>query len=345
MGIDPAERQPMDDDDRQIQAVQRMQDFIEGHLEEEIAPEALAKAALFSWWHARRLFIRWTGLTPAAYVRRLRLAHSALSLRDGLCRVADAAFMNGFDSVDGYQRAFLKEFGVNPGEFARRPVPIPLFVPFGVAGRRRLLGGGGPGASNAGSRGAPCPPMGEDTMEDRSEEKGSGSIGNVRGVRMFGDIAVRLTSRPARKVILKRGVAAKDYMAYCNEVGCDVWGMLASIRSIAGEPVAMWLPERYRKPGTSEYVQGVEVQAEDDVQIPDGYEAIDLPAADFLMVQGPRFADEDFCEAIGAVWKFEESLDLAAMGLEWNHDEPKIQLEPLGKRGYIEFLPVRPNGK
>ena len=101
----------------QVLAVQRMQDYIEEHLESEITMAQLARQALFSPWHAYRLFREYVGLTPAEYIRRLRLSRSALRLRDGKCRVTDAAFDLGFGSVDGYTRAFFREFGCNPGVY------------------------------------------------------------------------------------------------------------------------------------------------------------------------------------------------------------------------------------
>lgn len=52
-----------------ILAVQRMQDYIEAHLQEEITPAGLAEAAHFSPWYARRLFELHTGLAPARYIR------------------------------------------------------------------------------------------------------------------------------------------------------------------------------------------------------------------------------------------------------------------------------------
>lgn len=117
---------------QQIEAVQRMQDYIEQNLAGEITPADLARAALFSPWYAYRLFRRHTGLTPADYIRRLRLSRSALRLRDEGCRITDVAFERGFGSVDGYQRAFFRAFGCNPGEYAAKPVPLCLFVPYGV---------------------------------------------------------------------------------------------------------------------------------------------------------------------------------------------------------------------
>ena len=38
----------------------------------------------------------------------------------------------GFKSVDGYQRAFQKEFNCNPYEYSKNPIPIYLFNPYGV---------------------------------------------------------------------------------------------------------------------------------------------------------------------------------------------------------------------
>lgn len=73
----------------QILAVQRMQDYIDAHLDEKISPAELAEAALYSPWYSYRLFAEYTGLTPAAYIRRLRLARAAMRLKTGNVRVCD----------------------------------------------------------------------------------------------------------------------------------------------------------------------------------------------------------------------------------------------------------------
>jgi AraC family transcriptional regulator len=43
-------------------------------------------------------------------------------------------------------------------------------------------------------------------------------------------IFVQVIDRPARKLIIKRGIQAADYYAYCEEVGCEVWDVLAGIQ-------------------------------------------------------------------------------------------------------------------
>ena len=287
----------------QIEAVQRMQNYIAGHLYEQITLAELSRESLFSPWHSYRLFKKWTNLTPSEYIRRMRLSASALRLRDEGCKVADIAFDMGFGSVDGYQRAFYREFGCNPKEYMENPVPLYLFTPYGVIYR-----------------------------QFRKDERNMEKVKNV---------FVQAVEKPARKVIIKRGIKADDYFPYCEDVGCDVWGLLMSIKSLEGEPVCLWLPDAYRTPGTSEYVQGVEVDVDYSGPVPEGFDVITLPEADYLMFKGEPFEEEDYCQAIEEIRDAAGKYDPSTAGYVWDASNPRIQLEPLGTRGYIELLPVR----
>ncbi len=284
------------------EAVQRMQDYIAEHLCENITLADLSEVSLFSPWYSYRLFTQWTNMTPADYIRRFRLSKSALKLRDETCKILDVALELGFGSVDGYQRAFFREFGCNPREYAASPIPLYLFTPYGVKYRA--------------------------TRKEKQMETAK-------------SVFVQVIEKPARKVLIKRGVKAADYFAYCEEVGCDVWGLLLSMKSISGEPVSLWLPKSYIKPGTSEYVQGVEVATNYADVVPDGFDVIDLPACKYLMFQGEPFAEEDYCEAIEQVWAAIKKYDPTVIGYTWDKENPRIQLEPVGTRGYIELVAVK----
>lgn len=286
-----------------VLAVQRMQDYISEHLQEEITLADLARVSLYSPWYSYRLFKQWTNLTPADYIRRYRLSKSALRLRDENIKIVDVAFELGFGSVDGYQRAFFKEFGCNPGEYAGNPVPLWLFTPYGVKYR-----------------------------EIRKESNTMSQVKNV---------FVQVIQKPARKVIVKRGVKATEYFGYCEEAGCDVWGLLTSMKSLNGEPVCLWLPTRYRKAGTSEYVQGVEVSVDYDGAVPEGFDVVELPAAEYLMFQGEPFEEEEYCQAIEAVQEAMKKYEPSVIGYQWDEENPRVQLEPVGTRGYIEMAAVK----
>ncbi len=152
---------------------------------------------------------------------------------------------------------------------------------------------------------------------------------------------IQTIEKPERNVILKRGVKAADYFAYCEEVGCEVWGLLNSIKSISSEPVCLWLPPAYILPGTSEYVQGVEVPTDYDGILPDGFDIIKLPAAKYLMFQGEPFEEEDYCQAIEELQAAIKKYDPSTIGAQWDNTNPRIQLEPTGARGYMELHPIR----
>lgn len=116
----------------QVLAVQRMQDYIEENLYKKIALSDLAQVSHFSPWYSYRLFRDHLGVTPAEYICKLRLSRAALCLRDENCRITDVAFALGFGSVDEFTRAFFRAFGCNPGDYAKTPVPISLFIPYDI---------------------------------------------------------------------------------------------------------------------------------------------------------------------------------------------------------------------
>ena len=113
----------------QILAVQRMQDYIEKNRNEEISLSDLARASLFSPWYAYRLFRDCLGLTPTEYIRKYRLTQAARQLQAGNVKVIDVAYDAGFTNADTFTRAFYREFGLNPSDYMKHPVPVTFFIP------------------------------------------------------------------------------------------------------------------------------------------------------------------------------------------------------------------------
>ena len=290
--------------DEHLLSVQRMQDWIAQNPGREITLSELSRVSLFSPWYSHRLFREELGLTPAEYVRKLRLSMAAVRLRSGKERILDIAFDLGFSNADTFTRAFYREFGLNPRDYARNPVPIPLFIPYGA--------------------------------KYRALRKEKLDMSNLQTV------FVRAIRKPERLCIIKRAKRAEDYFPYCEEVSCDIWGILTSMPSLCGEPVCMWLPPRYKTPGTSTYVQGVEVPVDYSGVIPEGFDTIRLPEAEYLLFQGPVFREEDYCQAIQAVQHAMDQFDPTPMGYGWDDENPRIQLEPRGERGYMELRAVKP---
>lgn len=298
------------EDWEKINAVQRMQNFIGQNLNRPITLYALSQYAGYSPFHCSRIFKELIGKAPFEYIRDLRLSQAALRLRDGQPKIVDVAFDFVFDSHEGFTRAFSKRFGISPRRYRNNPSPIYLFMPYSIRSLYQHLTKG----------------------EQKMANKPAAST-----------VFVQVIERPARKLIIKRGIKAEDYFAYCEEVGCDVWGLLSSVKEALYEPVGLWLPEKFRATGTSRYVQGVEVPQDYAGGVPDGFEVLDLSPCQMMVFQGQPYADENFGSAISELWAAMKIYQPELYGYQWaDEDAPRFQLEPQGYRGYIEARPVRP---
>lgn len=85
----------------------------------------------------------------------------------------------------------------------------------------------------------------------------------------------------------------------------------------------------------------MEVSADYNGIVPEGFDMIELPETKYLMFQGEPFQEEDYCQAIEAVQAAVAKYQPSAIGCSWDTQNPRIQLEPIGARGYIELLPIK----
>lgn len=154
--------------------------------------------------------------------------------------------------------------------------------------------------------------------------------------------------RPARNLILQRSKSATHYFEYCEEVGCGtsdtsaLWDVLCGIKEALYEPVGVWLPDNMRPEGTGIYAHGVEVPADYSGGIPEGFDVIDLEPCKLLVFQGEPYDDEDFQNAVGVCMERIGKFNPEVYGYRYAAElAPRMQLAPMGWRGYIELWPVR----
>src|SRR5688500_17896124 len=79
--------------------------------------DEMAGEALTSPFHFSRLLSRATGEPPVAMRRRVMLERAAWQLAHGTS-VTDAAWAAGYESVEGFSRAFSRAFGRSPSSAA-----------------------------------------------------------------------------------------------------------------------------------------------------------------------------------------------------------------------------------
>ena len=96
----------------------RLRDLLDAVLDEDNATlEAMASDAYVSLYHFAREFSRGTGESPMALRRRVLLERAAWQLR-GAASVTAVAFAAGYDTVEGFSRAFSRAYGHPPSAVA-----------------------------------------------------------------------------------------------------------------------------------------------------------------------------------------------------------------------------------
>ena len=106
---------------RMLANLNQAMDYIEEHLTEEVSFDELAKKTGISVYHFRRTFSFIAGMSLAEYIKKRRLAEANLALLAGE-KVTDVAFKYGYQSIEGFSRAFRDWSGQAPSEVMKTQI-------------------------------------------------------------------------------------------------------------------------------------------------------------------------------------------------------------------------------
>lgn len=110
--------------------IQRVIDYIEAHLKDELDNKLLAEIAGYSKFHFLRQFRDAVRLTPADYIRKRRISEIVRRIGTESRPISDIAFEYGFNSKENFTRAFKTEHKILPMEFKKANCSLRLFQPF-----------------------------------------------------------------------------------------------------------------------------------------------------------------------------------------------------------------------
>jgi AraC-like DNA-binding protein len=291
-----------------VAAVSRMQKYIDTHIDEEITLDALCEAAGYSKYYSVRIFKELTGKAPFETIRALRLTKAAEALRGTEAKVIDTAMNSGFESHDGFTRAFSRRFGVAPQKYQRETPPIPYFIHYPIQAYYILKEGAEP-------------------MQNEKVSK---------------TVTVSVVERPARKLIFLRiPTAVSDYFAACEEVGCEWEGFYNSIPEKFDTAAGGRLPKNRITSGTGGDGFFVEVPLDYDKPLPDGYEIAELPPCTYLYFNGMPYENpDDFPIAIGIVNEAIENYPFERFGWKRSDNAPFLGMGAEAETGARTAVPV-----
>lgn len=105
-----------------VSALNHVIDYIEENLtDENLSLEKIAEIAGVSDYHFRKIFFYLSGLTLNEYIKNRKLSEANKDLLRGE-KVTDVAFKYGYQSVDGFTRAFKKWSGFLPSDAIKNSI-------------------------------------------------------------------------------------------------------------------------------------------------------------------------------------------------------------------------------
>ncbi|WP_058308224.1 AraC family transcriptional regulator [Gracilibacillus massiliensis] len=99
-----------------LKEMNRAMNYIEENLTNNIDFKEVARIALCSEYHFKRMFSFLAGVTLSEYIRRRRLTLAAFELNNDKIKVIDIAIKYGYQSPDSFTRAFQMLHGITPTE-------------------------------------------------------------------------------------------------------------------------------------------------------------------------------------------------------------------------------------
>ncbi len=93
-------------------------EFIEKNIKNELSPEIIASECGYSTFHFSRVFNINQGITLMEYVKKRRLLLAAQDLFNDK-KIIDIALEYGFQTHNGFSKAFKKEFGFSPTQYLK----------------------------------------------------------------------------------------------------------------------------------------------------------------------------------------------------------------------------------
>lgn len=282
-----------------------LRQYIVTHMADGVTPAQVATAAGYSQRHADRIFRAATGKSIGAYIRLLRLTNAAEGLVKGEDTVLDTALSHQYDSHEGFTKAFRSAFGICPTAYRQGGRPIPYFIPYPVV----------------------FPP----------------NLFAERGEEMKNAVTVTFQKRPARKMVVKYSKTGVDYWSFCQEQGCDWEGLLLSIPERMDIPAFLSLPPAMIPEGMASGAVGIEVPANWQGQVPEGYHLVEMPAMELAYFQSPPYEQEDdFPLAIQSVFAAYEGYDPALYGYAFDTDSaPVMNFGAFRESGARIAVPVK----
>jgi len=274
---------------------------IEHNIEKGVNPDETARAVNYSLKQLNRIFTMFTGLTIGEYIRWNKLAKALFELKYTENPIVDISLKYGYDSQEGFTRAFKDNFSINPGEYRKTKHPV-------TAKNWHVNQFIHQEAHNA------------------SDE----------GLYKRGNVDNWIIMKPNRIWVSGRKNTGKLHPSkFYSLPGDDLMKRVFSLSDTVGGGGAYFPSDDY-----SGLSFGVEVAEDYPLELLNGFEITRVPQSKYVVFNYPKYPVENHGDAIRSTWGAQKDYDITAQGLTWNMDNMPVFEDDNEETGYTLWFPA-----
>ena len=282
--------------------VENAKKHIKRNIEKGVNPDDTARAVNYSLKQLNRIFTMHTGLTIGEYIRWNKLAKALFELKYTDYAIVDISLKYGYDSQEGFTRAFKDIFSINPGEYRKTKHPV-------AAKNWRIN------------------QLIHQEAHNASDE----------GLYKRGNVDSWIIMKPNRIWVSGRQNTGKLHPSkFYSLPEDDLTKRVFSLSDTIGEGGAYFPSDDY-----SGLSFGVEVAEDYPLELLYGFITTRMPQSKYVVFNYPKYPMENHGDAIRSTWDAQMDYDITAQGLAWDMKKKPVFENDNTEMGYTIWFPAR----
>lgn len=248
-----------------IKSFQRAVDYMEEHITEPVDCARIAREMNLSSFYFQKIFSILCGFTVGEYIRNRRLTLAGSELVSTEERIIDIALKYGYDTPEGFTRAFTRFHGAAPAAVRKNGAPLKSFARLSVS------------ISVKGGSSMDYKIMKKEAFKIIAKQQRFEKLDDVQGRSDIPEFWTECHNDGTVKYLAENG--KRD-----GVLGCSVVGMCMEDSTVVKDfPYLIG----------AEYAGG---------EVPDGYKVVDIPATEWAVFKIDYSSSEDLSKAFQQTW-------------------------------------------
>ncbi len=284
--------------------IETFKSYVDDHVSQNLSVDSIAHHLGYSARQLTRILVMKTGISPREYLRWTRLCKAVFAIKYSQAALVDISLQYGYESQEGFTRAFKECFGVNPGDYRKSEALI-------KTDNWHI----------------------NQMLQQMSHDAADNGIFSIQNVDSW------MIHKPARIWAVARrnheNLPPNEFYKLCAMEGImDKTGSLPDVLIEGGAILTM-------EHENNQLCFGVELETDYPVELLKEFEIFYIPELPYVVFNCPPYAKENHGSVIHSIWEAQKAYQPERHQLEWNYGEAPIIECDNDELGYTMWFPTK----